>query len=119
MDSPSTPDTLRLEILKKTENRVFSVQELAAQFDSPRSMPKDPTEMTILERKALFERNKGPVSNTKLQTPKTNNLTSQSRSPAASLNVKKEIKCGLEMSKAPTSPGASSGIKLIFALLKY
>ena len=56
---------------KKPENRMRSVQELAAQFDSPRVSLKDPAEMTISERKALFEHNKGQISNSKLRIPQT------------------------------------------------
>lgn len=68
-NSPKTPEPVKL---KKPENRTLSVQELAAQFDSPRSIPKDPTEMTILERKALFERNRTieSHSNSKIRSSK-------------------------------------------------
>lgn len=38
--------------------RLFSVQQLAAQFDSPKMAAKDPIEMTIVEKRAIFESNK-------------------------------------------------------------
>ena len=54
------------------EKRVLSVHELAAQFDSPRQIPKDPTEMTISERKAIFERNKSHLLNNRKTSPRLN-----------------------------------------------
>jgi hypothetical protein len=67
---------------KKPENRMRSVQELAAQFDSPRVPMKDPAEMTISERKALFEHNKGQISNSKLRTPQTSRSVISPRTTA-------------------------------------
>ena len=87
---------------KKPENRMRSVQELAAQFDSPRVALKDPAEMTISERKALFENNKGQLSNIKLRTPQTNH----SVIPARTTGMESKKKGSLEFYKKekPNSP---------------
>jgi hypothetical protein len=79
--TPSSSSAVELE-KKKPENRMRSVQELAAQFDSPRAPMKDPAEMTILERKALFEHNKGKFSNSKLRTPQTSRSVISPRTTA-------------------------------------
>ncbi|XP_046438259.1 anillin-like [Daphnia pulex] len=79
--TPSSSSAVELE-KKKPENRMRSVQELAAQFDSPRVPMKDPAEMTISERKALFEHNKGQISNSKLRTPQTSRSVISPRTTA-------------------------------------
>lgn len=71
---PSSSDTSESAKFTNLENRTLTVQERVAQFDSPRAIPKDPTEMTIRERKALFERNgtKESHSDSNVYSPKTN-----------------------------------------------
>ena len=49
-----------------------SVMKRAAIFDTPRPAAKDPTELSLTERKALFERNKGQAPTPKMSTPASN-----------------------------------------------
>ena len=73
----------------------ISVLKRAAMFDSPRTPAKDPTELSLTERKALFERNKGYAPIPKMVTPSP----SVKHAPAS------------EMCKAPSygSPVINSG----------
>lgn len=83
---PCSPDKSMIQKSKNPENRTISVQELAAQFDSPRVAPKDPAEMTIMERKALFERNRTKDGHSSgLKTVSSKNFQFSSKSPSQGL----------------------------------
>jgi hypothetical protein len=100
-NSPSSSIAVEQE-KKKPENRMRSVQELAAQFDSPRVALKDPAEMTISERKALFENNKGQLSNIKIRTPQTNRSVIPPRTTG--MEAKKKGSLEFNTKEKPNSP---------------
>lgn len=117
--SASSPlSSIAVELEKKQpENRMRSVQELAAQFDSPRVASKDPAEMTISERKALFERNRGQFSNSKIRTPQTSRCIIPPRTTGMDSKRKGSLEFEIkEKSNSSLSSGKSS---LDSRLLKF
>ena len=72
---PSAPSSI------SDNGPAVSVLKRAAMFDSPRPIPKDPTELSLSERKALFEKNKGQPPTPKVTTAASSGF--RSKVPAA------------------------------------
>lgn len=117
----------------------LSVAKRAAQFDLPRLSAKDPAELTLSERKALFEKNKGQPLTPKVKTPLTGSvpfrpqLESAAQAPRSPHSPKKtpvkgsvpfrpQIESAARTPRSPNSPNvpksqihglAGSGLKMI------
>lgn len=84
----STPQKIdNLKYSKRSEisdnGPALSVAKRAAQFDLPRLSAKDPAELTLSERKALFEKNKGQPPTPKVKTPVTESFPFRPRLESA------------------------------------
>lgn len=104
---------------KKGEPRLRSVQELAAQFDSPPPALKDPAEMTMSERKALFERKKDQVSNGRFGTPQANRGVTPSRNLNMDNKKYRNMESGMKEQSHVLPSGSSSGKNAIMIFHIY
>lgn len=98
-----------MEISKNVEPRMRSVQQLAAQFDSPPPVLKDPASMTMSERKALFERNEDQAPCGKFRTPQTSRGFTPKRPNNMDNKKNRNIGSGMKEELRPSSSPASSG----------
>lgn len=108
--SSSMSHVIGTENSKKGEPRLRSVQELAAQFDSPPPALKDPAEMTMSERKALFERKKDQVSNGRFGTPQANRGVTPSRNLNMDNKKYRNMESGMKEQSHVLPSGSSSGL---------
>ncbi|KAI9557161.1 hypothetical protein GHT06_016968 [Daphnia sinensis] len=95
---------------KKAEPRLRSVQELAAQFDSPPPAIKDPADMTMSERKALFERKKDQASNGRFGTPQANRSVTPSRNTNMDNKKFRNMESGMKEQSHVFPSASSSGL---------
>ena len=68
VNSGAAQSSSKKEVLNSNDVGV-SVLKRVAQFDSPRLPARDPTEFSLSERKALFEKNKGKPPTPKFASP--------------------------------------------------